>query len=287
MSSPLRLVLILAFLLCAAPAPLCAQSRGVGLTPEELAWLKEHPVLRLAGDPSWLPMEAINAQGEHVGVIPDMLAIVARRLKIEIRALHTKSWTEALDATRSGRADLLSGAETADRREWLSFTRPLLKLPIGITVRRGVGPIRFPKELKGKRLVVPKGYAYVATVRAQYSGAVIEELGTVKACVLAVSSGEAEAMIATLGITSHVVGELGLNNLEFAYYTQPTSLTHLTPIRAGPTAGGSAVTVHGTGLAAFAGWGAPPAAARCRWDGTQVTIPTALTAGYVVCATAP
>ena len=45
--------------------------------------------------------------------------------------------------------------------------------------------------------------------------------------------------------------------------------------------------MHGTGLAAFAGWGAPPAAARCRWDGTQVTIPTALTAGYVVCATAP
>ena len=78
-----------------------------------------------------------------------------------------------------------------------------------------------------------------------------------------------------------------LNNLEFAYYTQPTSLTHLTPIRAGPTAGGSSVTVHGTGLAAFAGWGAPPAAARCRWDGTQVTIPTALTAGYVVCTTAP
>ena len=78
-----------------------------------------------------------------------------------------------------------------------------------------------------------------------------------------------------------------LNHLEFAYYTQPTSLTHLTPIRAGPTAGGSSVTVHGTGLAAFAGWGAPPAAARCRWDGTQVTIPTALTAGYVVRATAP
>ena len=77
-----------------------------------------------------------------------------------------------------------------------------------------------------------------------------------------------------------------LNKLEFAYYTQPISLTHLTPIQAGPSAGGSAVTVHGAGLAAFAGWGAPPGAARCRWDGTQVTIPSALTATYVVCATA-
>ena len=41
-----------------------------------------------------------------------------------------------------------------------------------------------------------------------------------------------------------------LNKLEFAYYTQPMSLTHLTPIRAGPSAGGSSVTVHGTRLAA-------------------------------------
>ena len=42
-----------------------------------------------------------------------------------------------------------------------------------------------------------------------------------------------------------------LNKLEFAYYTQPMSLTHLTPIQAGPSAGGSAVTVHGARLATW------------------------------------
>ena len=77
-----------------------------------------------------------------------------------------------------------------------------------------------------------------------------------------------------------------MNGLEFAYYEQPTTLTHLTPISRGPTAGGSVVTVHGVGLAAYHVWGAPPSKGRCRWDGARVTIPTYVSADFVVCPTA-
>jgi hypothetical protein len=46
------------------------------------------------------------------------------------------------------------------------------------------------------------------------------------------------------------------NGLEYAYFVQPTRLTHLTPVTAGPSLGGSVITIHGEGLAAFARWGA-------------------------------
>ena len=85
---------------------------------------------------------------------------------------------------------------------------------LDFTVRRGEGPIRFPSDLDGKRVVVPKGYAYVPQVRQMYAGAEIRELTSVRDCVLAVSKGEADAMIATLAITGHLVESLGLKNLE-------------------------------------------------------------------------
>ena len=206
---------LLALILCVLgvlAGPASAQS--LQLTAEERAWLSKHRRLRIAGDPSWPPMEGFNAAGEHVGVIPDLFQLLGRRLNVEIEPLRTRDWSDALAATREGRADMLSGADTAERNTWLSFTRPLLRLPVGVTVRRGEGPIRFPSDLDGKRVVVPKGYAYVPQVRQMYAGAEIRELTSVRDCVLAVSKGEADAMIATLAITGHLVESLGLKNLE-------------------------------------------------------------------------
>ena len=87
--------------------------------------------------------------------------------------------------------------------------------------------------------------------------------------------------------------ELALNGLDYhsnaltySYYIQPTSLTHLTPVTAGPTIGGSVITVHGEGLAAFRAWGADADNARCRWHGTELTVPTALTDTQLVCPSA-
>lgn len=54
---------------------------------------------------------------------------------------------------------------------------------------------------------------------------------------------------------------------------QPTRLTHLTPVTAGPTLGGSVITIHGNGLGAFRRWGAQAHNARCRWHHTEVAFP--------------
>ena len=76
------------------------------------------------------------------------------------------------------------------------------------------------------------------------------------------------------------------NGLAYAYYLQPAELTHLTPVTAGPMLGGSVVTVHGRGLAAFSKWGASASNARCRWHGMELTVPTYLDDTRLVCQTA-
>ena len=68
---------------------------------------------------------------------------------------------------------------------------------------------------------------------------------------------------------------------------QPTSLTRLSPVTAGPTVGGSVITIHGAGLAAFATWGASASNARCRWHALEVTNATSLSDEELVCESAP
>jgi hypothetical protein len=86
------------------------------------------------------------------------------------------------------------------------------------------------------------------------------------------------------------------NQLLYSYYVQPSELTHLTPVTAGPTIGGSMVTIHGRGLGAFSTWGARPSNARCRWGGEAVhcridpeactTVPSYLSDEKLVCESA-
>ena len=76
------------------------------------------------------------------------------------------------------------------------------------------------------------------------------------------------------------------NGLQFVFYVQPTALTRITPFTAGPTLGGSVVTIHGEGLDAFTRWGAAASNARCRWHGVQITIPSYINAQSLVCESA-
>jgi len=40
----------------------------IGLTEEELAFVEEHPVIRLGVDPKFVPFEFINEDGEYAGI---------------------------------------------------------------------------------------------------------------------------------------------------------------------------------------------------------------------------
>ena len=46
------------------------------LTPEEQAWLREHPVLRIAPDPDYPPLESFDEQGNYQGVAADFFRLI-------------------------------------------------------------------------------------------------------------------------------------------------------------------------------------------------------------------
>ncbi|MDQ4397965.1 transporter substrate-binding domain-containing protein, partial [Pseudomonas aeruginosa] len=111
------------------------------LTPEERAWLAEHPSIRLGVDTSWPPFEYRDEQGRYQGLAAGYIGLLQERLGVSLTPVEPKTWTQVLEQAKDGRLDLLPGImATPERQEYLSFTRPYLDFPIIILARKN-GPM--------------------------------------------------------------------------------------------------------------------------------------------------
>ena len=70
---------------------------GLSLTPAERSWLAEHPLIRLAPDPDFPPIEFIGDKGHYRGIAADYARLVEQRLGIRFEIVRLKSWDEVLD----------------------------------------------------------------------------------------------------------------------------------------------------------------------------------------------
>ena len=144
------------------------RAKSLELTQAEQAWLQEHPRIQLAGDPVWLPMEAFDEHGEYIGIVADHLRLLEDRLGLMIEVVRTTTWTESMDLARARGVDVLSAMPNADRRTFLNFTKPYMGLPVVFVTRRDAPRATEPSQLAGKRVAIPKGYAYVGAVEARF-----------------------------------------------------------------------------------------------------------------------
>ena len=100
-------------------------SPSLMLTAEEKAWLAEHPVIRVAYDPGWYPIEYLDESGMLAGATARYMAEFERITGADFQQVLIDSWTHALEAIRERDADVVFlASETAARSEYMGFTTP-------------------------------------------------------------------------------------------------------------------------------------------------------------------
>ena len=105
--------------------PTQGPSAELGLTTEEEAWLRDHPVIRVAHDPGWFPIEYADEHGQLAGVTLDYVIEFERLTGADLLPVLTEDWTRTLQAIRDRDADVLfMVAHTAERAEYMGFTNP-------------------------------------------------------------------------------------------------------------------------------------------------------------------
>ncbi len=188
----------------------------IALTQEEQNWLDKHPVISLASDPAWPPIEFYDNKGIYRGMTADYIAILEDKLGITFTTNRYKNWETVLQAAKDRKINMITAAATPDRKKHLLFTKPYLHIPTSIVVDSKVQGQLTMQDLKGKKVSVVSGYAVHDYIKNNYPGIeVLPVLNTLEG-LRNVAYGKSYSLIANAATSSYLMETEVMPNLRIA-----------------------------------------------------------------------
>ncbi len=189
------------------------------LTAEQRQWLKEHPYIRLGGDPDWKPFEYADKYGEYQGIVPDYVDLVAELLDVELVYQPVNSWNEVLAGYKNGLIDLIPDIAVAPERvgQYL-FTNSYLDVPTVVISRRSTPSLEI-QEMADLKIGVVEGYAAGLWLQEKYPDLAVVYVKTVSEGMQQVSAGFLDGILANQIVALDQVKTLGLDNLKVNFVT--------------------------------------------------------------------
>jgi len=187
------------------------------LTPHERGWLESHPVITLAPDPDFAPIEYLDEGGNYQGIAADYTQLVGEILGITIQIEKMDTWNDVLDAAQARNVDMFGAAsESPQRREYMNFTTPHIELPGVIIVRKDVDASLDLEKLKGLRVAVISGYIWQDHLSNDHPDLELDLVVDMKTGLQKVSFGMVDAMVANLATATYTMEKEGITNLRVA-----------------------------------------------------------------------
>ena len=206
-----------AFCPAGAAAPAASEAQALALNATERAWVAAHPVVRVGYDPAWPPFSVRSPEGGFSGIDADLLALLAKRLGLQVEYVARGTWSEIYEAARRGECDVLAGtAKTPEREKHFRFSQPYLTFPVVIVMRNDEPILWSPLDLAGRRLAGVKDYAPTTELARLYPSFHYQYVATVREAMEAVSTDEADAFVTNLPNASFIAKTRGLTNLKIA-----------------------------------------------------------------------
>jgi ABC-type amino acid transport substrate-binding protein len=142
-------------------SPCSATEMELNLSEDELAFIKEHPVITLGVDPDFVPFEFIDNDGVYKGITADYLALISNRTSIEFEIVEGLSWPEAYDMALSGDIDVLPAiGKTNDREQYFLFSDSYYSFQRVIVTRDADTEISDTEDLIGLTIAVQRNSSH-------------------------------------------------------------------------------------------------------------------------------
>jgi signal transduction histidine kinase/CheY-like chemotaxis protein len=187
------------------------------LTQSEIEWLSENKnSIKYAPNPFWPPMDYIDENGEHQGLISDYIKFFEQELEIDFQKSNFKNWDDLVIGLKNSETDFVGAIQkTKEREKYLLFSEPYLKTPLVIIVKNSK-IFKNKNEINKMRLAIVKGYACIDFIRKNYPNAEIVECENDLSAMLKTSLGNTDGTVTDLMSASYVVEKYGINNLQLA-----------------------------------------------------------------------
>ena len=178
----------------------------VTLTPDEQAWLKNHPVIRVHNEKNWPPFNYFE-YGSPRGLSIDYMNLLAELLGLEIEYVTGPSWNEFLGMMRSKELDvMLDIVKTEDRMKYIRYTDPYFRNP-NVIVSLQKHSYETIRDLFGKTVVFPKGFFYEEVLTRFFPQIKRLPVEDTLASLKTVMSGKADAVLADLAAAQALINK--------------------------------------------------------------------------------
>ncbi|MCK5115899.1 MAG: transporter substrate-binding domain-containing protein [Candidatus Aegiribacteria sp.] len=187
------------------------------LTATERQWLKDHPVIIVAPDPDFPPVEFFDDDGVLRGIASEYLDLIAERLGIEFEYVHLENWAEVIEEAKAKRVDILSAASPSpQRREYLLFTEPHTVIAGVIINLQGSDETLTMDDLDGLRIAVVADYIWQDNIENEYPELDLISVPDIYTGIRSVSFGEVDVFIENIATASYAIEEMAITNLQVA-----------------------------------------------------------------------
>lgn len=187
---------------------------GINLTQDEVIWLSQNKIIKVAVDPSILPVEFINAEGEIGGIAGSLLGIISNKLNIQFEWVKNETFDEGLSKIHSKEADMLSAiTPSGERSEFLIFTDSYFDVRTVIFGREGENIFGNLESLSGHTIALPKAFILVDLIKKDFPDITIIETSTKAEAIKLVSSGAADAHIGSVPLTAQAMAAENITNI--------------------------------------------------------------------------
>ncbi|MFZ5569918.1 MAG: transporter substrate-binding domain-containing protein [Thermodesulfobacteriota bacterium] len=195
------------------------------LTPEEIAWRKDHPRIRLGIDPGFSPFEFFAENGEYAGMAADYVKLISRLLGMSFEPVKGIAWEEVLVKAEDKQIDVLPCVGISEeRKHHFRYSKPYLFFP-RVVITRMDSPIHSMADLKDKRVAVQIGSSHHGYIKEKTHLAPVL-FNTFQEAMVALSRAEVDAAVGNMAVSTDTILKLNLTNLKIAFHT-PEGMTPL------------------------------------------------------------
>lgn len=203
--------LSLSLLLLTSSLSLFAQ---VESSPEEKAWLEEHPVITLAVDSHNPPMNYLNDSGQMQGMTIDYMELISRKLGVTFQ-YDPAPWKDSLQKALDHQVDgIINASVKEDRKPFLNFTDSYFNTPDAVLSLTETLVFTGPDTFDGKTIAVIEG-SIRKDVFLNYSpGSSILEVQNLEEGVSAVVDGRADGFLDGMPVIQNLTERFFISNVK-------------------------------------------------------------------------
>ena len=193
--------------------PFISQKKSVvSLSDEERAWITTHPLISVGCGKDWAPFDFVGQDGKYRGIANAYLELVAEKTGLKLDK-QINSWRDNYAKIQKGGLDLLPAVYyTEERTKFIAYSTPYFEMLDYFFVRDDLN-VSTLKDLDGKRVAMPKGYAHENILRKEFPNIKIVSVDSFSAAIDAVLENRADILFDTYVALSYILKQEGINTI--------------------------------------------------------------------------